>query len=110
MSLSAAIFILIVLIIVSAILSSAEISLAGARRIKLQTLANEGNIKAEKVLKLQEQPGRFITVVQIGLNMVAVLGGVIGEATISLHLQSFYMNTPRQNGLSQPPLGLLFSW
>ena len=36
MSLSAAIFILIVLIIVSAILSSAEISLAGARRIKLQ--------------------------------------------------------------------------
>ena len=89
MSLSAAIFILIVLIIVSAILSSAEISLAGARRIKLQALANEGNIKAEKVLKLQEQPGRFITVVQIGLNMVAVLGGVIGEATISLHLQSF---------------------
>ena len=68
MSLSAAIFILIVLIIVSAILSSAEISLAGARRIKLQALANEGNIKAEKVLKLQEQPGRFITVVQIGLN------------------------------------------
>ena len=47
MSLSAAIFILIVLIIVSAILSSAEISLAGARRIKLQTLANEGNINAE---------------------------------------------------------------
>ena len=89
MSLSAAILILIVLIIISAILSSAEISLAGARRIKLQTLANEGNIKAEKVLKLQEQPGRFITVVQIGLNMVAVLGGVIGEATISLHLQSF---------------------
>ena len=89
MSLSAAILILIVLIIISAILSSAEISLAGARRIKLQTLANEGNIQAEKVLKLQEQPGRFITVVQIGLNMVAVLGGVIGEATISLHLQSF---------------------
>ena len=70
-------------------MSSAEISLAGARRIKLQTLANEGNINAAKVLQLQEHPGRFITVVQIGLNMVAVLGGVIGEATISLHLQNF---------------------
>lgn len=89
MSLSVAIFILIVLIIISAIMSSAEISLAGARRIKLQTLANEGNINAAKVLQLQEHPGRFITVVQIGLNMVAVLGGVIGEATISLHLQNF---------------------
>ena len=52
MSLSAAIFILIVLIIVSAILSSAEISLAGARRIKLQTLANEGNINAGEGLKI----------------------------------------------------------
>ena len=70
MSLSAAIFILIVLIIVSAILSSAEISLAGARRIKLQTLANEGNIKAEKVLKLQEQPGRFITVIWLPYSVV----------------------------------------
>ena len=89
MSLFSAILILILLIIVSAIVSSAEISLAGARRIKLQNMANEGNTKAAMVLKLQEQPGRFITVVQIGLNMVAVLGGVIGEATISVHLQAF---------------------
>ena len=108
MSLSAAIFILIVLIIVSAILSSAEISLAGARRIKLQTLANEGNIQAEKVLKLQEQPGRFITVVQIGLNMVAVLGGVIGEATISLHLQSFLHEYTREEWVEPASSWLAF--
>lgn len=89
MSLFAAILVIIVLIIISAIVSSAEISLAGARRIKLQNMANEGNLKAEQVLKLQEQPGRFITVVQIGLNMVAVLGGMIGEANLSIHLQHF---------------------
>lgn len=89
MSLFSAILVIIVLIIISAIVSSAEISLAGARRIKLQSMANEGNQKAAQVLKLQEQPGRFITVVQIGLNMVAVLGGMIGEANLSLHLQGF---------------------
>ncbi|WP_233143411.1 hemolysin family protein [Aggregatibacter actinomycetemcomitans] len=87
MSLFTAILVLILLIIISAVVSSAEISLAGARRIKLQNMVNEGNTKAAMVLKLQEQPGRFITVVQIGLNMVAVLGGVIGEATIRVHLQ-----------------------
>ena len=43
MSLFSAILILILLIIVSAIVSSAEISLAGARRIKLQNMTNEGN-------------------------------------------------------------------
>lgn len=83
MNLFEAILILVVLIIISAIISSAEISLAGARKLKLQQLANEGNIKASQVLKLQEQPGRFITVVQIGLNMVAILGGVIGESIVS---------------------------
>ncbi|WP_233139463.1 hemolysin family protein [Aggregatibacter actinomycetemcomitans] len=87
MSLFTAILVLILLIIISAVVSSAEISLAGARRIKLQNMVNEGNTKAAMVLKLQEQPGRFITVVQIGLNMVAVLGGMIGEATIRVHLQ-----------------------
>ncbi|OOF46327.1 hemolysin family protein [Rodentibacter trehalosifermentans] len=89
MSLFSAILVIVVLIIISAIVSSAEISLAGARRIKLQNMANEGNHKAAQVLKLQEQPGRFITVVQIGLNMVAVLGGMIGEANLSVHLQHF---------------------
>ena len=108
MSLSAAIFILIVLIIVSAIMSSAEISLAGARRIKLQSLANEGNINAVKVLKLQEHPGRFITVVQIGLNMVAVLGGVIGEATISLHLQNFLNEYTREEWVEPASSWLAF--
>lgn len=88
MNLFEAILILIALIIISAIISSAEISLAGARKLKLQQLANEGNTKAAQVLKLQEQPGRFITVVQIGLNMVAILGGVIGESIVSPFVHS----------------------
>ncbi|MBS6027002.1 hemolysin family protein [Haemophilus pittmaniae] len=90
-------FILLLLIIVSAIVSSSEISLAGSRRLKLQALANEGNKRAMQVLKLQEHPGRFITVVQIGLNMVAILGGGIGESAISPYLQrwlSSYTQAP----------------
>ena len=90
-------FILLLLIIVSAIVSSSEISLAGSRRLKLQALANEGNKRAMQVLKLQEHPGRFITVVQIGLNMVAILGGGIGASAISPYLQrwlSSYTQAP----------------
>lgn len=86
MNLFEAIISLVLLIMVSAVISAAEISLAGARKIKLQNLVNEGNQKAEQVLKLQAEPGRFITVVQIGLNMVAILGGVIGESTIRPYL------------------------
>lgn len=78
-----AIISIFLLIILSAVISSAEISLAGARKIKLQAMINEGNQKAEKVLRLQEQPGRFITMVQIGLNMIAILAGVVGESALN---------------------------
>lgn len=83
MGLFEAILSLAALIGISAVISSAEISLAGARKLKLQSLENEGDERAKFVLQLQAQPGRFITVVQIGLNMVAILGGVIGERAIS---------------------------
>ena len=78
MGLFEAILIIILLILTSTVISLSEISLAGARRLKLQAMANSGDLRAERVMKLQEQPGRFITVVQIGLNMVAILGGVVG--------------------------------
>ncbi|PJG85111.1 hemolysin family protein [Conservatibacter flavescens] len=89
MNLIESLIILVILIIISAVISSAEISLAGARKIKLQQLANEGDNRALQVLQLQEQPGRFITVVQIGLNMVAISGGIVGEAAIRPFFNSF---------------------
>ncbi|PJG83962.1 hemolysin family protein [Caviibacterium pharyngocola] len=108
MGLFEAILILIILIAISAVISSAEISLAGARKIKLQNLANEGDERAELVLKLQEHPGRFITVVQIGLNMVAILGGVIGESAVSPFLQQVLADYTRPEWLESAASGLSF--
>ncbi|WP_302789531.1 CNNM domain-containing protein, partial [Escherichia coli] len=63
--------------------SLSEISLAASRKIKLKLMADEGNINAARVLKLQETPGIFFTVVQIGLNAVAILGGIVSDAAFS---------------------------
>lgn len=81
------VLIILILIAISALVSSAEISLAGARKLKLQAMVNEGNQTAEQVLRLQERPGRFITVVQIGLNMVAVLAGMLGESALTPYVE-----------------------
>lgn len=71
------------LIVISAFFSMSEISLAAARKIKLRLLANDGNKKAQQVLHLQENPGNFFTVIQIGQNAVAILAGVVGESALS---------------------------
>ena len=99
------ILIILILIAISAVVSSAEISLAGARKLKLQAMVNEGNQKAEQVLRLQEKPGRFITVVQIALNMVAVLAGMLGESALTP-----YIAHTLQSYVSENMLESVASW
>nr|WP_282436950.1 hemolysin family protein [Acinetobacter radioresistens] len=68
------------MIIGAGFLSLTEIALAGARRVKLKILAESGDERATKVLMLQEQSADFFAASQIGLNAVAILGGILGEA------------------------------
>ena len=55
------ILVILCLIAVSAFFSISEISLAASRKIKLKLLADEGNVNAQRVLKMQENPGTFFT-------------------------------------------------
>lgn len=71
--------IILLLIATSAFFAISEISLAAARKLKLELLLEEGESRAARVLALQRQPGHFFTAVQIGLNAVAILAGVLGE-------------------------------
>ncbi len=71
------------LIVTSAFFSIAEISLAASRRLRLRQMADEGDARAGLVMKIQEQPGHYFTVVQIGQNAVAILGGIVGEGAMS---------------------------
>ncbi|MWL86480.1 hemolysin family protein [Cupriavidus sp. SW-Y-13] len=74
---------LILLVLASAFFSISEIALTAARRTKLQVLSERGDRRATKVLLLKEEPGNFFTIVQIGVNSVAILAGILGEKHVS---------------------------
>lgn len=74
---------LILLVLISAFFSISEIALTAARRTKLQVLSERGDHRATKVLRLKEEPGNFFTIVQIGVNSVAILAGILGEKHVS---------------------------
>jgi len=83
MNIFEALLLLCLLIVISAFVSCSELALASARKIKLQVMAKDGgDTRALDVINMQQQPGSFITVVQIGLNAVAILAGIVGEAAI----------------------------
>jgi len=75
------------LIVVSALFAMSEIAIAAARKIKLRVMADEGNRKAMAVLKLQSDPGAFFAMIQIALNAIAILGGIIGEAALTPYIK-----------------------
>ncbi|MGE8541693.1 hemolysin family protein [Acinetobacter sp. ANC 3813] len=79
MSLFQNIVIIVILIAGAGFLSLTEIALAGARKVKLKILAETGDERAQKVLELQENSADFFAASQIGLNTVAILGGILGE-------------------------------
>ena len=81
---------ILALIATSAFFSAAEISLAASRRLRLRQMADDGHPRAARVLRTQEQPGDYFTVVQIGQNAVAILGGIVGEGALSPYLTDFF--------------------
>ena len=83
MSFTQSLLIILLLIAASAFFSIAEISLAASRRLRLRQLADDGDARALRVLRVQEQPGYYFTTVQIGTNAIAILGGIVGEGLLS---------------------------
>ena len=71
------------LIAASAFFSITEMALAAARRMRLRQLADAGDVRALQVLAVQEEPGDFFTAIQVGVNAIAILGGVVGEGAFA---------------------------
>ncbi|MDY6890789.1 MAG: hemolysin family protein [Pseudomonadota bacterium] len=80
---------LLLLILFSGVFAMSEIAIAAARKIKLRVLAEEGDERATAVLDLQQQPGAFFAMIQIALNAIAILGGMVGEQSLTPHMQRF---------------------
>lgn len=84
--------IILMLIVLSGFFSISEIALASARKLKLEQMITEGESRANLVLNLQSHPGIFFTAVQIGLNTVTILAGIIGEGVFAAPLSQLFLN------------------
>jgi putative hemolysin len=52
-----------------------ELAIVSARKARLKTMADNGRAGASTALRLAEEPGRFLSTVQIGITLVGVLAG-----------------------------------
>ncbi|MHB0825014.1 polyamine export protein PaeA [Stutzerimonas nitrititolerans] len=92
MSVTQSLLLLSLLILFSSFFALAEIALAASRPLKLRQMSDEGSDKAQRVIEVQKNPGNYLTVVQIGMNALAILGGIVGEGVLSPPLTELLAN------------------
>lgn len=63
---------LVILLVLSAFFSSAETSLTTVNKIRMRTLAESGNKKAARVLRVTEDSGKMLSAILIGNNLVNI--------------------------------------
>jgi putative hemolysin len=83
----------LVLILVNGFLAMSELAVVSSRRARLQALEASGLKGAKAARELTENPGRFLSSVQIGITLVGVMAGAFGGATIAERLSAWLAGT-----------------
>lgn len=80
------ILIVVVLILVNGALAMSELAVVSSRPARLKVLADQGNKGAATAIRLAEDPGKFLSSVQIGITLVGILSGAFSGATLGSRL------------------------
>lgn len=77
------IIIIFFLLVLNAFFAMSELAVVSASRPLLRQQAKQGNSRAAAALALAENPGTFLSTVQVGITLVGILAGVYGGASIT---------------------------
>ncbi|WP_331374266.1 hemolysin family protein [Sinorhizobium chiapasense] len=84
------IFVIFVLLLINAFFALSEMAIVSASKPLLRQMVKQGNRRAEAALKLAEDPGKFLSTVQVGITLVGILAGAYGGATIAAKIAPFF--------------------
>jgi len=73
---------IVVLVLLNGIFASTEIALVTLRRSRIQQLIDEGNRAAVRVQRLKSDPGRFLAVIQVGINFLGFLASAFAAVSL----------------------------
>ena len=76
----------LILILLNAFFAATEIAVISLNEIKLRARAEDGDKKAVKMLKMIEEPTRFLSTIQIGITLAGFLGSAFAADNFLLEL------------------------
>ena len=79
----------LILILLNAFFAATEIAVISLNEKKVKARADDGDKKAKKMLKMIEEPTRFLSTIQIGITLAGFLGSAFAADNFAERLSSF---------------------
>jgi putative hemolysin len=76
------ILIIIGLILLNGVFAMSELAIVSAKTSKLQSRADGGSTSAKTAIDLAAEPGKFLSTVQIGITLIAIITGAFSGASL----------------------------
>ncbi len=86
--------ILFILILVNAFFAMSELAVISLNDNKIEKMAEEGNKKAKKIVKLTENSSKFLSTIQIGVTLAGFLTSASASTTFAQMITDRLMQTP----------------
>jgi len=83
----------LILILLNAFFAATEIALISLNEKKVSALAEEGDKKAKKLLKIIEDPTKFLSAIQVGITLAGFLGSAFAADNFADKLTGFLVST-----------------
>jgi putative hemolysin len=96
------ILLIFLLIVLNGLFAMSEIALISARKTRLQHWAEEGRKGAARALQMANEPSHFLSTVQVGITLIGILNGAIGESAIADRLHDQIAQIPDLAPYSKP--------
>jgi putative hemolysin len=77
------------LIVLNGVFALSELAVVSARKVRLEMLADRGVSGAQAAIALSENPGKFLSTVQIGITLVGIVAGAFSGATLGSRMGEF---------------------
>ncbi|WP_113923391.1 hemolysin family protein [Cognataquiflexum aquatile] len=85
------ILIIIALVLLNGVFAMSELSLVSSRKFKLEAAKKKGSSGAKTALELSENPGKFLSTVQIGITLIGILLGVYSGENLTTEVTDFLL-------------------
>ncbi len=89
-----------ILILLNAFFAATEIALISLNEKKVRAQAEDGDKKAKKMLKIIENPTKFLSTIQVGITLAGFLGSAFAADNFAESLTNFIIKTCKVQNIS----------